>query len=211
MSWGRWPKRAAGSRSACGLSWVALALPALALAQGAPTPSGAGGPAGGAPTPTPPPVAIPALKPSAPAAPGGAPALGAASAPAEPVQRVKARMTSTVDHDPVPIIEGVVARSKVEAVFARGPQYVAASVQVAPAFEDRRFLGFQVLSLTRGSVFADSMGIRPGDIILRVNDESIERPELFMRAWEVVRQAPHIDVRLRREGEDRRYRWRIEP
>lgn len=132
------------------------------------------------------------------------------SAPKAP-RRPRPKLTVTVDADTTAVIDDTVARDKVEAVFARGPQFIAASIQVAPAFENKRFLGFRIVSFTRGSVFADSMGLRPGDIVMRVNNEPIERPEMFMRAWEVARQAPVIEVRVMREGEVIRHRWRVSP
>lgn len=131
--------------------------------------------------------------------------------PKPPARPPRPKMTVTVDADQSPITEDTLDRMVAEAVFARGPQYIAASVRVEPAREGRRFIGFRILGFDPQSPFAEAKGLRVGDVVLRANGESIERPESFMRAWTLARQADHIELRVLRDGEVQRLRWQLVP
>jgi type II secretory pathway component PulC len=112
---------------------------------------------------------------------------------------------------PVPTVESAITRSAFDAAIARGPQRIVASVEVRPGLDRGRFLGFQIVRFLPDGDLRDCTSILPGDIVVSVNRESLERPEQFMRAWEVVKSAPAVEVEVLRAGQRVVYRWKIEP
>ena len=77
--------------------------------------------------------------------------------------------------------------------------------------EQGRFVGYRLVGVAADSPMASSQNIRPGDIIVSVNKESLERPEQFMRAWDVIRDASSLDVLILREKQRYLYRWKLIP
>jgi type II secretory pathway component PulC len=112
---------------------------------------------------------------------------------------------------PVPTVESTLTRSAFDAAIARGPQRIVASVEVRPALDRGRFLGFQIVRWLPDGDLRDCTSILAGDVIVSVNRESLERPEQFMRAWEVVKTATALEVEVLRAGQRLLYRWKIEP
>jgi type II secretory pathway component PulC len=112
---------------------------------------------------------------------------------------------------PATVIEGQLSRDEVQKVLERGPQRFVASLRVAPALEKGRFVGFRIEAFTPESPLANGGAIQPGDVVVSVNDEPVERPEQFMRAWEVVKAADRLSVLVLRDGQRLLYRWKIAP
>ncbi len=112
---------------------------------------------------------------------------------------------------PPEVVEALLARAELEAVLERGPQRFIASIRVRPHLEDGRFRGFQLVGMTPEAPFVNSPHIRPGDVVLAVNREPIERPEQFMRAWELLGRADALEVLVQRDGRRVLYRWTLKP
>jgi type II secretory pathway component PulC len=112
---------------------------------------------------------------------------------------------------PVPTVESAITRSAFDAAIARGPQRIVASVEVRPGLDRGRFQGFQIVRFLPDGDLRDCTSLLPGDVIVSVNRESLERPEQFMRAWEVVKTAAAVEVEVLRAGQRLVYRWKIEP
>ncbi len=112
---------------------------------------------------------------------------------------------------PVKVIEGQLSRSLVKKVMERGPQRFVAGLRVSAHLVEGRFVGFRIDGFTSEGPLVNSRHILPGDVVVRVNREPIERPEQFMRAWDVVRDADNLDVLLLRGGQQLRYHWKIIP
>ncbi|MCA9540944.1 MAG: hypothetical protein KC620_18720, partial [Myxococcales bacterium] len=91
--------------------------------------------------------------------------------------------------DEAVLVEGALARSEVRSVIERGPQRFIASLRVAAHLEKGRFVGFRIEGFAADAPMVNSQSVQPGDVILSVNREPLERPEQFMRAWEVVKEA----------------------
>ena len=51
--------------------------------------------------------------------------------------------------------------------------------------------------------------LRTGDIVKKVNDESIERPEHFMRAWSLVARSSELWILIERDQHEMMMRWTI--
>ena len=111
----------------------------------------------------------------------------------------------------VPVIEATLSRSEFDAAIARGPQRIVAAVEVTPALDHGRFVGFQIVRFRPDADLAGCQSLQPGDVLISVNRESLERPEQFMRAWDVVKAASALEVEILRAGQRQIYRWRIAP
>lgn len=109
------------------------------------------------------------------------------------------------------LIESVLTRAEVAPILEQGPQRVVAAVEVSPHLERGRFVGFRILRFRSDGPFADVRSLQPGDVVVRVNRESLERPEQFMRAWEVVKQADELEIEVLRGDQRFVFRWRIVP
>jgi type II secretory pathway component PulC len=133
-----------------------------------------------------------------------------ASAPAS-APPVAASPVGGPDSGASPATEGTLPRSLFDAVMAGGPQRVVASVDVQPALAERRFLGFRIVRFRPDGVLRDCAALLPGDVVVSVNREPLERPEQFMRAWEVVKNAPVLEVDVLRQGRPVKFRWTLTP
>ena len=74
------------------------------------------------------------------------------------------------------IIENTMTRTAFQAAHSKGPQRFIATVRVDPVMEQGRFVGYRLVGVAADSPMASSQNIRPGDIIVSVNKESLERP-----------------------------------
>lgn len=109
------------------------------------------------------------------------------------------------------VLEGELSRAELLRVVAAGPQRFIASLQVAPHLDGRRFVGFRIEGFAPDSPLVNSRAVQPGDVILAVNRESLERPEQFMKAWERLDEGDALEVELLRAGQRLRYRWTLIP
>jgi S1-C subfamily serine protease len=58
---------------------------------------------------------------------------------------------------------------------------------------------------------AERAGLKVGDVLLAVNDVSLERPQQVMTAWASLSQAQELKLSLRRGAEALTYRWALTP
>ena len=110
-----------------------------------------------------------------------------------------------------PLIERTLTRLEFSQVMAKGPQRFIATMHLDPHSVKGRFVGWRIGGFAPNSGFVNSQSILVGDIIVSVNGEPLERPEQFMRAWEVVRNASTVTVKLIRGKTRMVYRWTIQP
>jgi len=75
---------------------------------------------------------------------------------------------------------GSLARSRVDAVLRKGA-----------------FIGWRVMAMPVGW---EGSGIKPGDVVTRVNGVGLEKPDDFFSAWTTVAGAKEIRVTYEREG-----------
>ena len=53
--------------------------------------------------------------------------------------------------------------------------------------------------------------IQKGDVVISVNGKSLEKPDQFMKAWQAMRTAKAIEVRVQRDTRTFTVRWHIAP
>jgi type II secretory pathway component PulC len=102
----------------------------------------------------------------------------------------------------------VISRSQLLPVLAGGPGAFLQKVDVAPRFADGRFQGWRLAKLDERLAGGD---LRPGDVIVRVNGRSVEKPDQLMEVWQSLKAAPVLELELLRNGAPMTLRWPIEP
>ena len=80
-------------------------------------------------------------------------------------------------------------------VMAKGPQRFMPQCHLDPHSVKAVLSGWRIGGFAPNSGFCEHQSILVGDIIVSVNEEPLERPEQFMRAWEVVRNASTVTVK----------------
>ncbi len=74
-------------------------------------------------------------------------------------------------------------------------------VSVTPVLNGSRFVGFRLESAEDLALWnAGGADLRVGDVIQRVNGQSVERPELALRAFQTMLIASAIEVQGLRSG-----------
>ena len=105
----------------------------------------------------------------------------------------------------------VIKRRTIEHALELGPAWFIRQLSVRPVVtRDERFFGFQVMSLFPGRQDGLELPVKPGDIIQRVNGQSIERPDQFMAVWESLGNASHLSIQLVRGEQSLLVTWVIE-
>jgi type II secretory pathway component PulC len=80
---------------------------------------------------------------------------------------------------------------------------------VEPHLERGRFVGWRVMRLTAAEGELRSNVVKPGDTLLRVNGQSIDRPEQFKNVWDSMATSSELVLLVRRGGKDSTVRYRI--
>jgi type II secretory pathway component PulC len=109
------------------------------------------------------------------------------------------------------LIEGTMARGTVAKVIEAGPQRFIASVRVEPHTIKGKFIGYRLVGVATDGPLVNSQSVLPGDVIISVNHEPLERPDQFMRAWEVAKSANTLQILLLRGTQRLLYRWKLTP
>lgn len=102
-----------------------------------------------------------------------------------------------------PAPPGTIRRADLERVLDRGAQAYVAGLRVRPAFRNGRFRGWRVVSYAHGDA------LRKGDVVLRVNGRSVEKPDQAMAVWNELRMATELEVTLLRGGKPKVLRYDI--
>jgi type II secretory pathway component PulC len=105
---------------------------------------------------------------------------------------------------------GVIPRAALKAELDRGIGRFLQQVRAEPVISRGRFLGWRLMTLfpSRGDVRVQA--IKPGDVVRRVNGQSVERPEDFKALWDSLATAPHLTLEIERDGESSTVRYTIQ-
>jgi S1-C subfamily serine protease len=144
-------------------------------------------------------AATPAQPAAAPPAQGE---VGAdASAPPAPPAAAAAAATHIEGGDiPRPVLLAVLSRG-----IGRFLQHVHAEAHLIGG----RFVGWRLLSLFDGDPNVQSGALQPGDTVMRVNGQSIERPEQFKNVWDSMATQSELMLLVQRAGKQTQVRYRI--
>jgi hypothetical protein len=140
----------------------------------------------------------PVVEPTEPADPFGRPRLPRSSAGAA---------SDSADAKPAGAAE--LERTEVDAFLANGPGWFIRQVSMEPAHLGDKFVGFRIVRFFDGDPRFSAVDIRPGDVVIRINDLPIGKPDQFMKAWEDIKAARKLNVEYVRGGSVRLLEWDI--
>jgi general secretion pathway protein C len=133
----------------------------------------------------------PIAKPAAPAVPGGP----------TPVA-VDDRNIKKVGES-----EYVIDRGEVDKQLSN-LNYLATQARIVPHFEGGQGAGFKLFAIRPGSLYS-KIGIQNGDVIQRINGETINSPDKALEAYARLKNANQITIDLQRGGVKRTLSYRI--
>lgn len=110
---------------------------------------------------------------------------------------------------PQPERQGEIVRAALLPVLDEGLGRFLGGVRVEAVVTDGRFTGFRVVSIYPDDPRFEGIELAPGDVILRVNGEVIERPEQAFLVWNGLRVASELMIEYERGGERRELRYAI--
>lgn len=103
---------------------------------------------------------------------------------------------------------GTIRRADLMAVLSGSPGRFLAGVDAVPLVERGVFRGWRIRSFFPGDPRVGSV-IRAGDIVLRVNDHAIERPDQFIETWQAAAARSDLTVDLVRAEQPVHLSWQI--
>jgi hypothetical protein len=95
---------------------------------------------------------------------------------------------------------GVIPRTELTRVLDGAPGRFLQHVSSEPRFRSGRFAGWKLVAFFPGDDRFSTVDLRAGDVVLRVNGSSIERPEHLIKIWDALRSSRELVVDVEREG-----------
>jgi len=103
----------------------------------------------------------------------------------------------------------VIHRAELEAFLNLGPAFLFRNVPVQPVLKGNTFVGYRIVAFFPGETRFAKVDLRGGDVILAINGQSVDRPEVFFEVWESLRQASALEIDVLRGQRRRTLRWAI--
>lgn len=108
---------------------------------------------------------------------------------------------------------GTITQSELLSVLDISPGVFLSHVELEPRLVGGRFAGWTVRRFFPDDARFVDAPIRPGDIVLRINGSTCERPEQLIAVWKRLREAQpgtdSLDVEINRGGVVTAWRWPI--
>ena len=105
---------------------------------------------------------------------------------------------------------GTIDRDQLVATLDGGLGRFLQGVETEPRMDNGRFVGFRLRSFYPGDARFADIDLHSGDTIVRVNGQSVERPEQAIRVWNSLRVASELWIEYLREDEPRELRLAIQ-
>ena len=80
--------------------------------------------------------------------------------------------------------------------------------RAVPCMKKGRTVGFRITRISRGS-FYEKIGLRNGDVLLRVNMQNLDNPEKLFSLYQEMRNKRHISILLSRNGQNQTFDYDI--
>ena len=102
---------------------------------------------------------------------------------------------------PAPVeTQASIPRAVFETWITRGPQYLLSQVVPMPITRQKHFEGFRLSQWFPRHPEVAEGAIRLGDVILRINGRSVERPDQFLYVWKQLNGASSVVIEGLRDG-----------
>jgi hypothetical protein len=124
--------------------------------------------------------------------------VGCASAPPPPVDGASDAAKQTSPAAPAaPAPQGALSRQEVDSVLEQGPPWLLQRIEVEEVIDKGQFVGWRLLDMPH-----DWQQLQRGDVVKKVNDKPLERPDEVWSAWMAIATASEIKVAFERDGQD---------
>jgi C-terminal processing protease CtpA/Prc len=94
-------------------------------------------------------------------------------------------------------------------VLEQGPGRFLQKVNIEPHLARGRFVGWRILALFPDEPATTRGVLQPGDTLVRVNGQSVERPEQFKNVWDSLATESQLVLQVMRAGKVSEVRHRI--
>ncbi len=84
-------------------------------------------------------------------------------------------------------------------IVLEDPGDLLMQTRIVPAFKDGEPIGFKLFSIRPGS-FYEAIGIRNGDVVLRINGFEVNSPDKALEVYVKLKESSRIDIELDRNG-----------
>jgi type II secretory pathway component PulC len=112
---------------------------------------------------------------------------------------------------PLEMNAGVISRTALQSELASGIGRFLQQVRIEPNVTRGRFVGWRMVSLFPNRSDIQVQVLRPGDTVMRINGQSVERPEQFKALWDAMAKASELVLDIQRDGRSSRLRYTIGP
>lgn len=109
---------------------------------------------------------------------------------------------------PAPPPAGTLYRSDVNELLDQGFSNFLKRVEVEPSLDNGKFKGWAIVALNPPE-FWEGVDLKPGDVVVSVNDLPLERETQAFDAFESLRSAEKLEVSYLRAGEPRKLAYKI--
>lgn len=105
---------------------------------------------------------------------------------------------------------GSIPRAALQAELAKGIGRFFQQVRPEPVISRGRFVGWRIATLFANRTDVKVNGLQVGDIVRRVNGDSVERPEDFKAVWDSLADAKQLVIEIERGGETTSVKYTID-
>ena len=100
-----------------------------------------------------------------------------------------------------------ILRRDLDRLLDAGPGALLQRVPLAPVFgANRKFVGFQIVSVFENNPQALRYGVLPGDFVSRINGHRILTPAHLLQVFETLRNATHLEIAVIRQRQPHKVR-----
>lgn len=103
--------------------------------------------------------------------------------------------------------EYTVSEQELSAELANLPRLLS-QARAVPYFRNGKSIGMRLFAIRRGSMY-EKLGLRNGDIITGVNENSLSDPSQALKLFEQLKNERQIGVKLERMGEQKQLQYSI--
>lgn len=101
-----------------------------------------------------------------------------------------------------PVVQvATISRTALRAELARGIGRFLQNVKIEAVLSHGHFIGWRILAVYSKRPDVHVQGIKAGDVLLRVNGVSVERPEDLKSVWDTLETAKELVLEIERDGQ----------
>jgi type II secretion system protein C len=101
-----------------------------------------------------------------------------------------------------------IEREALEGWFAN-PACMMRQARIVPYFKDDKPAGFKIFSI-RPNTFYSKLGLRNGDVVLRLNGVELTNPDKALEAYQGLKDAKAVNMDILRRGKPKTLKYQVE-